>query len=175
MNFILWLTSLAAPSWSWASVNGPIEFESASSYIDRKSRYTAVIIDCRVDLLVPHDPLGLVTGAQLRLRADMAHISPQQIAANPSWILTLDGNEASNPSWILTWDGNESSMRVVTYYLCVFTTHASWCNDLYLLVLEPTGAKSNEFRRVGLLSIHLGRNTPVEDLKVFPDCTFTIV
>ncbi|EWZ81973.1 hypothetical protein FOWG_14387 [Fusarium oxysporum f. sp. lycopersici MN25] len=79
-----------APSWSWASVNGPIEFLASEFYIDRKSRYTAAIIDSKVDLLVARHPLGQVTGAQLCLRVDLAHISPQRIAANPDWILTLD-------------------------------------------------------------------------------------
>ncbi|RMJ13933.1 hypothetical protein CDV36_006428 [Fusarium kuroshium] len=150
-----------APSWSWASVNGPIEFAACSFFIAKKSRYTAVIIDCKVDLLVANDPFGQVTAAQLCIKADLAHISPQRIAANPGWMLTLDSNKAS--------------MRVVSYYLCVFAAHVAWCDDLFLLVLEPTGAKGEIFRRVGLLSIHLESNTPMEGFKVFPDCTITIV
>ncbi|KAF5565645.1 heterokaryon incompatibility protein [Fusarium napiforme] len=150
-----------APSWSWASVNGPIEFLADTFYIDRRSRYTAAIIDCNVDLLVVNNPLGQVTGAQLCLRADLAHISPHRIAQNPEWMLTLDDNK--------------EYMRVVTYYLCVFTAHVSWCNDLFLLVLEPTGAKSEEFRRIGVLMIRLGNNIPAEGFKVFPDCTITII
>ncbi|KAH7184673.1 uncharacterized protein B0J16DRAFT_398087 [Fusarium flagelliforme] len=150
-----------APSWSWAAVNGPIEFLTSAFYIDRKSRYTAVIIDCKVDLLVANDLFGQVTGARLCLTADLTHISPERIAANSQWTLTLDDKNVS--------------MRVVTYYLCVFAAHVSWCGDLFLLVLEPTGAKSEEFRRIGLLSIRLGINRPLEGFKIFQDCNVTIV
>ncbi|RBR26076.1 uncharacterized protein FIESC28_01104 [Fusarium coffeatum] len=55
-------TSYTAPSWSWASVNGPIAFRQ-----DHDTQRLAVVKDAKVDLENSENPFGRVTGGWIHL------------------------------------------------------------------------------------------------------------
>lgn len=54
-----------APSWSWASIDGPVEIDKLPEPQDA----LAVIESCKVDLALPSAPYGRVTGGCLILRS----------------------------------------------------------------------------------------------------------
>lgn len=154
------LKKYRAPSWSWASINGEVEFITSDYHIDEKSCYTATVEDCSVNLQT-NDPFGQVTGGRLRLRTNLLQISSQSILTNSTWSLSFDHDE-------------ESFLNAIHYW-CVPIAHVSWCNAMYMLLLAPGGTDDMEFRRIGLLSVNSGMKMALTVLKSHPDTIVCIV
>lgn len=60
-----------APSWSWASHQGPVTMYSGDGRTN-----VAEVLDCKVDLKSEANPFGEVINGYLRLRAPMVSLSP---------------------------------------------------------------------------------------------------
>lgn len=68
-----------APSWSWASVDGVIRWESIFS------DGIAEVLDVRITLTSQANPYGAVTSGYLRLRAPIIRLELERVAVKPSW------------------------------------------------------------------------------------------
>jgi hypothetical protein len=64
-------SSYRAPSWSWASLDGPVETERNISTHFNEAGRLATVEDCHIDLSLLSAPYGSVTGAHLIMTAKM--------------------------------------------------------------------------------------------------------
>ncbi|RSL60414.1 hypothetical protein CEP53_005445 [Fusarium sp. AF-6] len=136
-----------SPSWSWASVQGSIE------YVGRRLVVSAAeVISCSVDLAYPQDPYGTVTGGLLQIRGHLTQVMKEDLYREHGRIdykmdsIGLSPNlrscrkKQSPTLWCLTLSYGKEMMR-------------GWFYSL-ILVKEP--GCDNRYRRVGFLETDAG-------------------
>jgi hypothetical protein len=164
------LTSFAAPSWSWASVDGAIELPMTNRY-----RNTAVRASILGATTTPfHDPFGAVSSGSLRIRGPVWEvkiviqkppkpISPDDFNLEPDSSADVEINSFLMAGCQVCWDDRSSS--AIAHYLA---------NPLYVLaitedinpnsipivrhiimgiLLMPTYARKGQYLRVGWVSL----------------------
>lgn len=161
-----------APSWSWASVSGKIDFPP-NSYRESPTEHLVQILESGVDALVADDVFGGVSGGCLKVRGKV------HCADHRFWMLCYQvhgqGSRNRNLVWIIgQWSPNmfECIFDDVTDYLS--RRHASWIvpgisrtRDICLLpflvryrssdldrgceglIIVPETGFANTYRRVG--------------------------
>ncbi|QDS72641.1 hypothetical protein FKW77_002398 [Venturia effusa] len=69
-------TSYTAPSWSWASVIGPIEWDHLNSWhINTTKHFYPVILSYKPTLLSEEDEFGALSAASLKIHAPLARVT----------------------------------------------------------------------------------------------------
>ncbi|UPL00481.1 hypothetical protein LCI18_011415 [Fusarium solani-melongenae] len=131
-----------SPSWSWASVQGMIE------YVGRRLvDGAAEVISCNVNLTYPQDPYGSVTGGVLEIRGHLSQVTKEDLHREHGRIdykmdpIGLSPNlrscikKQSPTLWCLTLGYGKGMM-------------IGW---LYSLILVKEPGCGNRYRRVGFL------------------------
>ncbi|RTE80640.1 hypothetical protein BHE90_004830 [Fusarium euwallaceae] len=136
-----------SPSWSWASVQGSIEYAGRRLVVS-----AAEVISCSVDLAYPQDPYGAVTGGVLEIRGHLTQVAKEDLYREHGRIdykmdsIGLSPNlrscrkKQSPMLWCLTLGYGKEMMR-------------GWFYSL-ILVKEP--GWENRYRRVGFLETSSG-------------------
>jgi hypothetical protein len=131
-----------SPSWSWASVQGTIE------YVGRRLVDSAAeAISCSVDLAYPQDPYGAVTGGVLEIRGHLTQVSKEDLHREHGRIDYKMDSIGVSPN-LRSCKGKQSP--------------ALWCLTLgygkgmmggwfYSLILVKEPGWDNRYRRVGFL------------------------
>lgn len=125
-----------APSWSWASVDGPVHFTLMSGFIDKSNREAAVVEECTV-VLSTIDPFGQVSGGVLRLPGVVLDVLPKDLNANPNF---YPDNET------------DSHARLAAFYRCVsIVVEKPWygCHSAHSIILAHRDG--DVYLRIGLL------------------------
>ncbi|KAF8850026.1 HET-domain-containing protein [Acephala macrosclerotiorum] len=142
-----------APSWSWASLDGPISshFYSEESYI--KIETLINIIDCEIKSATD-DTTSVITGGTLRLSGWLASLELRHISRN-EWSVFFDGTWwGRHPNLHINLDCQPPTLRLHCLPLFVNTEQAEW--NASCLLLSPTRVSKGQFRRFGILSIFAG-------------------
>jgi hypothetical protein len=144
-----------APSWSWASLDGPIRVRYFSEADHNRLETLIDIIECTVETATD-DTFGVVTGGSLLVSGLLAtvRLCPGR---GSGWRIFFNG------SW---WP----ERHIVNISLdCALTAPELQCLPLFLdarelptwyvtcLLLEPTRIERGKFKRVGILVTHNGR------------------
>ncbi|KAE8448272.1 hypothetical protein EG329_009703 [Mollisiaceae sp. DMI_Dod_QoI] len=163
-----------APSWSWASVIGPLKFppHSAPDHIDlveTGAENLVSVVGVHVETAWG-DPFGQVSGGWMRLSGPLWTIE----VMNESSITSSTGSKISHYTWIHinNWKvyqedftKSRSGLRLDTESVNISCLHfmpflsrpAMECKgdgfETWGLVLKPTGVLRGQFRRVGFLQI----------------------
>lgn len=143
-----------APSWSWASVNGPV---SVPLFLDedlQDIKPLVNILTCEVKTATG-DPFGFVTGGFLKLSGLLATIQ-MKLKADDEWHVLFGG---------IWWN---DKVRLYIRLDCAPSTCRLHCLPLFLdnhqlqswslscLLLEPTGVTRGQFKRAGILHAFSG-------------------
>lgn len=148
--------SMVAPSWSWASVSGPVEFTSLE--LDTFGSRLVDVVDVHVTPLVDLNPYSMLRGGALRLRGKLQQMT-----------LPLSNIWEWNPRKIIHWDmdhgdgGDEVSQAFTVLPI-------GWCDRIMprevlfaALILEqvdrPTESGPGEgkaYRRIGFITYRHG-------------------
>lgn len=153
--------SYCAPSWSWASVPGPVFL---NTYIARHDRPVMIeILEVKLETLTG-DPMGMVTGGHIKVRGWLKQFPPRQPDDSSS-----DNDNRSwriKASWPQGCSIDPDRLPIATdrnwYCLPILETlrtiriqkdKGDWEN-IQGLVLLQTG-RENEYRRVGLFEAYL--------------------
>jgi hypothetical protein len=145
-------TSYRAPSWSWASLDGPVIFT-------RETRFDweplALLVEANV-VLGAEDPFGEVVGGLLRIRGPLALVTcrntnskayPACFPLSSDSAEEVDSNNRCASCWFDIRDEMDWSNTSV-FCLRIAQT--------YGLVLCPVGDSGENFRRVGIANWPLG-------------------
>ena len=155
-----------APSWSWAAMPGPVAMLFPLQILQQPTYpvdhiLDATIIQCQV-ALSSDDPLGPISSGNLLVRG----------ITKPIWYKSSHGDPPFNDSYLkLVLDVfDEGGIPIGTGYLDLCTSNDTGQRKslalaikvfqeeeikghphvLYFLLIEPTGASPNEYRRVGI-------------------------
>ena len=148
--------SYCAPSWSWASVPGPV---SLNTYIARQDRPVMIeILEAELETLTG-DPMGIVTGGHIKVRGWLKRFPPPQpddssTDDSPEWKIKASWSKkcAIQPDRLpLATDLNWYCLPVLE---TLKQTDENW-KQVRGLVLLQTG-RENEYRRVGFFDAYLG-------------------
>jgi hypothetical protein len=169
-----------APSWSWASICGPITWRLYSTGdITKDVRFRPVIEVMRVELIpLGQDPLGQLRDASLQLncRAMMNHKAFHANIPAKSNHPSLDNSKNPSYFWtgLISYDQGESSDAVMNAsYLLPLLQHQHVLvhrEELYvcgLVVTPASGAKTGTFIRSGVFNISLYPFNSFEGLMEF--------
>ena len=204
---LLWTTTMestthrfpyyVAPSWSWASVDGPI-LGSFNFGRDEESDILATVLEANTTS--QYAGFGTVTGGSLLIRGSLRGAfllgsftdatnendeSKRNRLKPGSRVNFLDGDMYAfygdgSDSFEVAWDDlNEEVKPLPLYFLAVRHHRTYSCGRLEGLLLRPTEKKRGQYRRVGVLTITLkgplsnfldsrDENLPVDS---FRDCT----
>ncbi|KAE9977987.1 hypothetical protein BLS_000984 [Venturia inaequalis] len=157
-----------APSWSWASIIGPIDYDSDSlpeSYPDGE-HFTDTL--CSIEAITAgpsedgaEDVLGIVTGAQLTIQSSLVSKS-----AFKTLLDTLPGfhrqssvagtNSIAKVRWL--WDTGPDPSHIRALFAPILIKRdksISWCQHLSALILVPKGNGGTTYTREGLLEMDI--------------------
>jgi hypothetical protein len=135
-----------APSWSWASIDGKIDFLSS------RPSSIAAFVDCTVQLWSENDPFGRVKGGTLVLEGRLKESEVRWQGADS--IPQLFGSDESfvGDIWLDIDERNATEeIRVEWREL------KPWClqmsADISMLLLPVTEPGSDKFQRVGIVFV----------------------
>ena len=171
-----------APSWSWASIDGPIDFFAQVELGD----LIAEVIQCEVILGDPSKLFGAITGGRLIIRGPLrsleAHLIPQHFHINPLGLrlfkpsIFLDvENVWPSPSTVPRSNGtlgnDQTHQRI---WLLEMAAHHGRHSFGYVL-LEYHGQNDRSFRRAGWFNALVDnpdttfwtRDAPVETITIY--------
>ena len=174
-----------APSWSWASVDGPVEVPSGQ----KGPREYAAVKDWEVDLLVKAAPYGGLSGGRMTLAAKMQPMSRVRAASTVSWgdwgdVAHLDDHyyygpwgreEGSENRWVLVLLAdcpddrktievdlkNKDPERSNLLLVAILPLEMAMLVGVQGLVVSPAVGDSSggSYRRVGGFQLRAGRQT----------------
>ncbi|KAF2140906.1 uncharacterized protein K452DRAFT_42686 [Aplosporella prunicola CBS 121167] len=149
-----------APSWSWASVDGKLEFDLRWYKSPKELRYLAEIKHVEADLAT-EDPMGQLKGGSIKLMGFPMHLLVYPNSAIPAdtcngWLKCVWDKRFQN----ITWDREPTRVTYPRNLWCLPIVHRSLpnsgtLNHIFCLLLEPADPESetpNKFYRVGLLA-----------------------
>jgi hypothetical protein len=142
--------SYRAPTWSWASVDGPVKFP----FVGWKNGDFIEVLEIQVTPVSSSNIHGQVIAGHLRIRGQLVQLP---VLDSNAFHSLEDRTGCCHP------DDRKENFKSC-YGLPVLSTVAL---DLWGLVLVPTGAREHEYRRVGVFQIfgderleYLGRDLP---------------
>lgn len=164
-NFSSRPSTYRAPSWSWASIDGPIQ-KFHDMYADIDGYYSLVEILEAVTHLVSQDEFGQVHGGHLKLlgqTVDLEILDSEFARYGPGKQSILVNGQATK-LWLLEDDDEKRIPKPATQFCCL-PLEVYLGKDLYFtgLVLGCTDKAKNIYHRVGLLSPQLGTELVEED------------
>jgi hypothetical protein len=175
-----------APSWSWASIDGPFVIFCSGAYPDDGEWATlATVIDCQVTLK-GENPYGEITSAHLELRAPLEPLTPGEEEVVEGFPPRQKGpkmktRNGSNRGTVCIFDTPQHAeeARGQSLYAVVLMSVASGpqCSSAYhSIIVAPVEGKEGTYRRVGKIPIQLedlGECEWMEDESKMP--TFILV
>lgn len=150
-------TSYIAPTWSWASMDGPVESRNARKQGDvRKTLIT--IKDCHIETRTSDDTVGILSGS-LRLSGWLVTVVIVQLRRIPEkpergFDIFMNGVWAKSDNCRVYLDRKVTTdlvhaLPVISYTLPDHGTHRETYADFLLLC--PTGDASGRFYRIGAM------------------------
>ena len=130
------LKTSCAPSWSWASAKGPIEWPERSRYGSATR-----IIEART--IPPNNPFGSVQGGYIRIRGRMCTTK-----GNKEIVAFLTYNDL----WLDDGDQGANRMEDVEGLFLLLAVKGDHFQVTEALVLEYAGDQIGQYRRVGYFS-----------------------
>ncbi|KAI9877212.1 MAG: hypothetical protein M1830_004517 [Pleopsidium flavum] len=136
-----------APSWSWSSVDGPVEYP----VIDLNTSSAVEIIDTQIELL-GHDKHGQVKGGWIKISGALVFATgaAENRAESNAAAAIIDAkilNESGHETGSCDFDVEESVPRPVACLLIRLRNGPS--PQFRCLILEATGDVPDEYRRIG--------------------------
>lgn len=150
-----------APSWSWASIEGPIRLHD-HSHVDVHDRLCCLVTDLNVKLASP-DPFGQITFASLRLQCEPMKIAYANYGfdaqKNAELQLTIGSRTEGLKYFSFDIAPPEQKAKHEVYLLFIIKQSDEISNSYHLqgLILQKTGKCRGEFQRVGQFFIFLHR------------------
>ena len=156
LDWLLWrrsrtLTSLArpkvyrAPSWSWASVEGEVEWSSDQRRIGSSDEvlsdviYRASIVEARTT--PTSDPYGSVSGGYIQIRGRLCTTTPERAKSQPVWDV-VSVNSCHDPEHIPAEP--EEFMVLILLIIKENSEHQTQG-----LLIEYTGNQKGQYKRIG--------------------------
>ena len=156
LDWLMWRrsrtsTSLArpkayrAPSWSWASVEGEVEWNSdqrrmgSSTEVLSDVIYRASIVEARTT--PTSDPYGSVSGGHIQIRGRLCTTTPERAKSQPVWDV-VSVNSCHDPEHIPA-----ESEEFMVLILSIMKENSE--HQTQGLLIEYTGDKKGQYKRVG--------------------------
>ncbi|TKA74899.1 hypothetical protein B0A55_03762 [Friedmanniomyces simplex] len=157
-----------APSWSWASINGPVLVKTPTMLALKHA--SIEVLDAKTEFVDPSNPFGQVQSGFLRLRCMLARgylrerievmktnwtFRSKQLAATP--FDTSDPDRYQKRQYFgdshvnVVWDRGEPALDRA-YYCMLVNQQFGGCG----LVVQPTGRRHGEYERLGYFAILTG-------------------
>ncbi|KAH6668209.1 heterokaryon incompatibility protein-domain-containing protein [Halenospora varia] len=145
------LQSYRAPTWSWASIEGPIEYDRVTPQSSAQ-KVEAKFVSCFVSLVNASLPFGQVQSARLKLEVSMV-----------PWSRTAGAHDKRGQGHSATWDAMERPTQETMdalwdMFLCEGGQYAGKSKESFSLVLSPVEGEEDTFRRVGFSVWTVGWN-----------------
>jgi hypothetical protein len=160
------ITPAVAPTWSWASNSAPVRYFNSAPYTFPVMKEYIHIHHLAIEHLTPSNPLGEILGATLELRCEYLKectVYPSGAGTNGGIIIDeqrkLRGNVISEA---MGFDSFEDYVGIETFrafWLPVVCTRPGQVDTHSGIVLEPTGVRRGEYRRIGSAAIQKSGNS----------------
>jgi hypothetical protein len=161
------ITSYVAPSWSWASLVGRVEYHDAW-YLGDDATSKCDVIDCWVATSDKTDQFSRVLGAKLVLETTSLQGKAYQQGPDrrKGATLVLDGISELPGSWCYATldDERDDDLQVHALLLKEDLVRERW----EVLLVRPIEGESQEFKRVGIGIVSL-------EGRLHPDTTFPVL
>ncbi|KAK0124139.1 hypothetical protein ONS95_009122 [Cadophora gregata] len=135
-----------APTWSWASIDGPIEWR----YIDRKRDPTHIKVhDVLVGCITEGNAYGAVLSGILSLHCEnllRVEILRKGLKSHNFWIVSMGDREIE---CVICPDTIEDGMTVCIGTLLYLAPVGVVSNQFQGLIFAPTGIATGQYRRIG--------------------------
>jgi hypothetical protein len=169
------------PSWSWAAIDGPINFFEILTENMVYPAPVAKVLSTNIQLMYATAPFGQVIGGYVRLRASVRAVVPPSVGIP---LLTVNNardqqNKKENSTFlILCPDTNEDNALVDSWKKGIASIHflQIWPCHQYLnspmgLLLAPLGDSSDSYRRIGLFYFDCSviKNVVAKGVPMFKD------
>ena len=145
-------TKYQAPSWSWASINGPIQVSGGEQY--NPDEYIAKVVNSDVEL-AGEDPFGQVISGRLQVQGCLATATLNRVYYRGTgfWSTRINQTEVY---YVLDEDPDEDEISCFVLPLVAFSNKSSTSDQeskvsyaMRGLILQPTGGRKGEFTRRG--------------------------
>jgi hypothetical protein len=154
-----------APTWSWAALDGEVDFQDVHSRIgNRFAAISTTMMHVRLERAVyepvdPQQPYGAIRGANLRILCGELLVGPTTTHLKLKWSPSIAGNVGRTPNWALDC-AEDAALNVAedtsVYLLPIMQRPLGYCPqwasyrlppelrsfyDTFLLLLRPTGTR----------------------------------
>jgi len=164
------IPELRSPSWSWASINGEVQYHEAC--LDKDLYIKATIEECTVHVVTDLAPFGEVSGGCLAIRSRLCQMSWTQLKQVFQERTTLTRAEPPHESklgyvypdengWLFDWVTELQPENANDQY-CLFEL-ARDRKKSYGLIVKPAGMA--HFTRVGFYTINSAK--PLDHLEIW--------
>ncbi|KAK3615313.1 hypothetical protein LTR56_026669 [Elasticomyces elasticus] len=156
-----------APTWSWASVDGPVFLKVPT--LKALAHVNIDILNAGTELVDASQPFGQVRGGYIRMRCMLAHaylterivvLATHSIMRNGQWVdVPYDSSDPERfqaqhffEGWpvMLEWDRGKPIFS--KRYYCLFVNQHDGRRGL---IVQPTGRSKGEYERVGYFSFSI--------------------
>ena len=150
------ITPYTAPTWSWASLKGCISYPEYKDIIGQGQTLGRLCIDVH-EVQVQYastNRFGAIKEASLRLRCDFLYSGVIEVDFEGWKTIHIDRHTITHPEPFICFDclnvdDKDETSFVNTYILPIRTGGARSTG----LLLEPTGRKKGQYRRLGYYSV----------------------
>ncbi|KAM0187296.1 hypothetical protein ACHAPQ_006636 [Fusarium lateritium] len=160
-----------APSWSWASNSAPISYFNSAPYTFPVTKHYIEVCSIDVEYSTPSNPFGEIISGTLEIRCEYLKECTVYAKEESSGIIidekrTLRGRTIIEGMGFDDWEEHAG----------IETFRAFWLPIAYLpepgrhsgIVLQPTGVRKGEYRRIGSASVQRSGNSDLH----FPSKVF---
>lgn len=186
------ITPYAAPTWSWASIDGNVDVQCFSipaiypdMTIDPLEWDMNVTVDQLDITLASGDPFGAVLHISLRLACK--HIFKLEMNRDMQWKANGEGLEflfrrspfQTYSAWESGFtqfhlDSPPNKRALVQAFIVPLVFDVGWISSSYYLVLQHTHANSKQFERIGILSHKHNENNRGKNIDFLPQLILAI-
>jgi hypothetical protein len=145
-----------APSWSWASVTGPIRSRRHTS-----DKMLCTLLECKVDLVDSADPFGMVSGGYIRITGPLTRVDSPEFDEKYNLYVRVSGlwqpDDRTSRRRIgdgILDEGVIQGIEIVNgsdgFYLLRVAISSFYAYSLMLVALRE---RSGVFQRIGLITL----------------------
>ncbi|KAH6962719.1 heterokaryon incompatibility protein-domain-containing protein [Fusarium avenaceum] len=155
-------TPSTAPSWSWASNSAPISYFNSAPYTFPVTKHYIEICSINIEYSTPSNPFGEIISGTLEIRCEYLKECDVYAKEENSGII-IDEKRTLRGRTIIEGMGFDHWEE----YAGVEIFRAFWLPIAYLpepgrhsgIVLQPTGVRQGEYRRIGSASVQRSGNS----------------
>ncbi|KAF4958737.1 hypothetical protein FSARC_10928 [Fusarium sarcochroum] len=151
-----------APTWSWASNRAPIKYFNSASYTFPVTKEHIEVCDIDVEYLTPSNPFGEIIRGTLDIRCEYLKECTIYTSDSRSGIIIDDNRTLRGHTIIERMDFDDVEQHAGNDTFRAFWLPVVFRSTPHIhsgIVLEPTGVRKGEYRRIGHAEIQMRGNS----------------